>query len=234
MEEHKKQTNAITRCAGDKDFQPHFDYLESILAQITEESEPIRIQSTQIHSHNRTRDMSKTSDASKAIPKAVRNAVWIEHCGRVFDAKCLCCGLENISVFNYHCGHVLSRKNGGLATTDNLRPICASCNTSMGSTQMDQFIAQYFKHETSQPPARSLPQIPSISDKPSISHAAVTPVMTSIIKAPADLSERMTTESTLQNKRFCIKIITGVYCCKPCESRNLLGYCAGCLTNRST
>jgi hypothetical protein len=81
------------------------------------------------------------------------------------------------------------------------------------------------------PIAKSI-AVPLVTLSPRLSIASS--VVSTVIKAPTDLSERMTTESTLQNKHFCIKIIAGSYCCKPCESRNLLGYCVGCLANKST
>lgn len=37
-------------------------------------------------------------------------------------------------------GHVVSRYNGGEDIIDNLVPICGSCNSSMGSINMDSFI----------------------------------------------------------------------------------------------
>ena len=38
-----------------------------------------------------------------------------------------------ISRNGWHCGHVISEKNGGETNIGNLRPICGSCNNSMGS-----------------------------------------------------------------------------------------------------
>ena len=44
---------------------------------------------------------------------------------------------------SFHCGHVISEFNGGNATIDNLRPICPSCNSSMGRTNMDIFMMRH-------------------------------------------------------------------------------------------
>ena len=42
-------------------------------------------------------------------------------------------------------GHIISEKNGGFITVDNILPICNSCNSSMGSTNMDIYIQKYYK-----------------------------------------------------------------------------------------
>jgi len=44
---------------------------------------------------------------------------------------------------SFHCGHVIAEKNGGSIEIANLRPICQSCNSSMGTTNMDVFVKSY-------------------------------------------------------------------------------------------
>jgi 5-methylcytosine-specific restriction endonuclease McrA len=67
------------------------------------------------------------------IPAAIREATWIQHCGRVFEHKCLTpwC-LNKITVFEFQAGHNIPESKGGPTTVDNLVPICARCNLSMG------------------------------------------------------------------------------------------------------
>lgn len=77
------------------------------------------------------------------IPAAVRNTVWLKYIKDKNDARCYCCKLEKITTANWHCGHVISEKNGGKVHIDNLRPICAGCNCSMGKTNMDVFMKKY-------------------------------------------------------------------------------------------
>ena len=78
------------------------------------------------------------------IPAAVRNSVWNTYIGTENSiGKCLCCSLETISRGNYHCGHVISEKNHGKVTIQNLRPICLTCNTSMGTQNMISFIKKH-------------------------------------------------------------------------------------------
>jgi 5-methylcytosine-specific restriction endonuclease McrA len=69
------------------------------------------------------------------IPKALRDQVWLQHAGKVYETKCLIEWCQNtITVTNFHCGHNIPESKGGATTLENLTPICASCNLSMGNT----------------------------------------------------------------------------------------------------
>lgn len=75
------------------------------------------------------------------LPKAVRNAVFKKF---ITDNECcFCCRLEPITLGNFQCGHVIAESKGGLGVLRNLRPICALCNLSMGTTNMFEFIETY-------------------------------------------------------------------------------------------
>lgn len=77
------------------------------------------------------------------IPKTIKNSVWLKYMGKIFEGKCFCCGLTNISVFDYVCGHVESENKGGKVCVSNLRPICVSCNGSMSTMNMYDFMNKY-------------------------------------------------------------------------------------------
>ena len=77
------------------------------------------------------------------IPATVRNIVWTNHIGSIKNGKCWCCKIEDISTANFECGHIISEKNGGKITIDNLRPICGHCNKSIGTTNMEDFKKKY-------------------------------------------------------------------------------------------
>ncbi len=64
-------------------------------------------------------------------------------CEEIGRSTCLCCNLTQISQMNFHCGHVIAEVNGGSLDPENLKPICHSCNSSMGTTNMDEFIQKY-------------------------------------------------------------------------------------------
>lgn len=73
------------------------------------------------------------------VPTALRMALWNAHFGeRVGSGSCRCCG-RDITQQSFHAGHVVSVFNGGETTLQNLVPLCASCNLSMGATNFDDF-----------------------------------------------------------------------------------------------
>lgn len=79
------------------------------------------------------------------IPKRVRMEVWDEYIGKgKAEARCMCCERHDISVWTFHCGHIAARAQGGGTNIDNLRPICASCNLSMHTQNMNEFRLQFF------------------------------------------------------------------------------------------
>ena len=78
------------------------------------------------------------------IPAALREQVWLAFCGdRLFKHKCLVTWCENVMTpFQFHVGHNLPESKGGPTDINNLRPICAKCNTSMGDEYtIDEFSA---------------------------------------------------------------------------------------------
>ena len=74
-----------------------------------------------------------TKYKKQKIPVALREAVWITRCGRVFEHKCLTSWCPNtITVFDFQSGHNIPESKGGKTIVDNLYPLCARCNVSMG------------------------------------------------------------------------------------------------------
>ena len=74
------------------------------------------------------------------LPKVLRSLVWTTHIGRSFDAKCYCCKEATITPFDFECGHIVAERHGGSGCVSNLRPICRSCNASMKTRNMHEFI----------------------------------------------------------------------------------------------
>jgi hypothetical protein len=80
----------------------------------------------------------------KSIPKILKDLTWQRWIGdEVAKAKCLCCGVNEIKMNSFHCGHVVSEAMGGPTTVDNLRPVCATCNLSMRTQNMEKFKGQH-------------------------------------------------------------------------------------------
>ena len=83
----------------------------------------------------------KGKTISKTIPLSLKKAVWERWMGMgEGEAKCPVCKVTMIYQISFHCGHIVAKSRGGLNTVDNLKPICQSCNSSMGNQNMDDFI----------------------------------------------------------------------------------------------
>ena len=77
-----------------------------------------------------------------AIPQVVREQAWRKYLGGSLDGPCYCCG-KGISFTSFHAGHVIPDTEGGQTTLENLRPVCASCNLSMGTMWMNYYVQKY-------------------------------------------------------------------------------------------
>lgn len=68
------------------------------------------------------------------IPKAIREQCWLQNFGKVYEHRCYVRWCHNqINVFDFHVGHDQPESKGGTLDVDNLKPICARCNLSMGN-----------------------------------------------------------------------------------------------------
>jgi hypothetical protein len=83
----------------------------------------------------------------KCIPQSVRITVWDTYIGiSIGQTHCYVCKTNLINQFNFHCGHVIAEKNGGSCEITNLRPICKSCNSSMRTTNLEDYKLKYFNN----------------------------------------------------------------------------------------
>ena len=81
----------------------------------------------------------------KKIPKQIKTLVWNKYIGSdVAEAPCVSCRTAKISNRSFHCGHVIAESKGGDMNINNLRPICADCNGSMGTRSMNEFTKEFF------------------------------------------------------------------------------------------
>jgi 5-methylcytosine-specific restriction endonuclease McrA len=78
-------------------------------------------------------DSMKEKHRKHKIPAAFREQIWCRDFGKKFEGKCPTCWCNNnITVFDFHAGHNIPESKGGQTIPDNLIPICARCNLSMG------------------------------------------------------------------------------------------------------
>ena len=88
---------------------------------------------------------SKSTRKKKQIPKKIKIEIWSKYIGDHYgQSTCMCCRNTIITQNKFVGGHVKSESNGGLVNMDNLRPICSGCNSSMGSTNMDDYMLEYY------------------------------------------------------------------------------------------
>lgn len=80
------------------------------------------------------------------IPKPVRDRVWQNAFDTSTEGFCACCA-KTVTVFDFEAGHIVPEAKGGTTTEHNLRPICKTCNTSMGTMCMSEFARRFFGRE---------------------------------------------------------------------------------------
>jgi len=78
----------------------------------------------------------------KVLPKTIRLQVWTKYYPNSMQGYCKCCKKE-IDFSNYNAGHIISIKNNGTDSIENLIPICFSCNNSCGGENMVDFCKKY-------------------------------------------------------------------------------------------
>lgn len=75
----------------------------------------------------------------KKISANLRQTVWLHNVGRRFEIPCLCCYSRNITIFDFHVGHIIAEAKHGSNEVSNLLPICASCNQSMHTRHLREY-----------------------------------------------------------------------------------------------
>ncbi len=87
----------------------------------------------------------------RPIDKNTRKLVWEKYFGlKKFSGKCYCCKERVIYKDEFQVGHNKAVSKGGLDHINNLRPICARCNSSMRTMTIEQYKRKL------QPPKRRL------------------------------------------------------------------------------
>jgi 5-methylcytosine-specific restriction endonuclease McrA len=105
-----------------------------------------KLKETQTELSELKKSLMKTKKST--IPKSIKTMVWNKYVGSsIAETLCICCQQEKISIRHFHCGHIIPEANGGSLELENMRPICAPCNSSMGSRNMREFVKTFFNRE---------------------------------------------------------------------------------------
>jgi hypothetical protein len=89
-------------------------------------------------------DPSPVGKKRKNINKTVKHALWTKYYGKNMEGLCYVCETNLINCFSFEAGHVIAAANGGSDNINNLRPICKSCNGSMGTQNLEAFKEHFF------------------------------------------------------------------------------------------
>jgi len=78
----------------------------------------------------------------KGVPKSLKMELWRNHFGNRYHGSCFVCKGQ-IKKDYFEAGHVVAVANGGTDTLENLRPVCITCNRSMGTENLEEFKREY-------------------------------------------------------------------------------------------
>lgn len=73
------------------------------------------------------------------IPKVIRAKLWDMYYGKEMESVCKCCRMNKVTYLDFDAGHIVSHKDGGSDSINNLVPICRPCNLGMGAENMNDF-----------------------------------------------------------------------------------------------
>ena len=77
----------------------------------------------------------------RKITHLMKRKVWALHVGEeVGKTVCFCCKMTPITMLTFNCGHIVAESNGGETTAENMVPICQHCNSSMGTTNLYEYM----------------------------------------------------------------------------------------------
>lgn len=140
----------------------------------------------------------------KTIPKPLKEKVWRKLHGDKIDAPCYTCD-KLISILDHEAGHIIAEANGGSATEDNLRPVCRTCNRSMGTRNMEDFKAEYFiKGQTAKPKKTRVTKSKKVVEVQSVS--VVDQVVNQVVDPLADEIKKMQLDKLKKEKDLADKI----------------------------
>jgi 5-methylcytosine-specific restriction endonuclease McrA len=85
------------------------------------------------------KNISQVKKYKKKPLKAIRDILWEIHFGKSLIGNCYCCNEQIQYNKNYEAGHIEAEARGGKTEINNLKPVCRTCNRSMGTMNMEEF-----------------------------------------------------------------------------------------------
>jgi 5-methylcytosine-specific restriction endonuclease McrA len=79
----------------------------------------------------------------KKISSKERQLVWEKDFKNTEKGICKVCNKVEININTFQSGHIISHKNGGESTFENLKPICVLCNNKMGSMNLYEYMKNH-------------------------------------------------------------------------------------------
>ena len=75
------------------------------------------------------------------IPKILRNRVWND-LYKTSDGECVACK-QHLTKDNFECAHIQASSKGGETIVSNLTVLCGSCNKSVGTNNLNEFMEKH-------------------------------------------------------------------------------------------
>jgi len=77
------------------------------------------------------------------IPPRLRQEVWEKNIGDKFWGNCFVCNIR-LHVMEWSCGHIQSEFKGGKMVFENMKVLCKSCNSKMGTENLLEYKARKY------------------------------------------------------------------------------------------
>ena len=77
------------------------------------------------------------------IPARLRQEVWEKNIGDKFWGNCFVCNIR-LHVMEWSCGHIQSEFKGGKMVIENMKVLCKSCNSKMGTENLLEYKARKY------------------------------------------------------------------------------------------
>ena len=91
---------------------------------------------------NRTKSSPEPYQKSP-IPARLRQEVWEKNIGDKFWGNCFVCNIR-LHVMEWSCGHIQSEFKGGKMVFENMKVLCKSCNSKMGTENLLEYKARKY------------------------------------------------------------------------------------------